>query len=154
MTYIALEHGCPRVVESLWTVKIDRLAVVKRVWEHCKAFDAESRYDLIVTHVPRVTPLQQMLAYTLYNPSVDITATWTRVGDRLTSDLLDAVRAALKKDDDIITQWFDSNQVMTLLESASSWDDLVLAVRCICGEHETNGKASAYVKRVLKANRI
>jgi hypothetical protein len=154
MTYIALEHGCPRVVESLWSVRIDRLAVIKRVWEHCKAFDAESRYDLIVTHVPRVTPLQQMLAYTFYNPSVDITATWTRVGDRLTSDLLDSVRAALENDDDIIKQWFDSIQVMTLLESASSWDDLVLAVRCICGEHETNEKASAYVNRVLRANRI
>jgi hypothetical protein len=81
------------------------------VWEHCKAFDADSRYDLILTDVPQVNLLQRMLAYTLYNPSVDITATWTKVGDRMPSDLLDSVRAALEKDDDIITQWFDSNQV-------------------------------------------
>ncbi len=154
MTFIALEHGCPRVVESLWTLRLDRLAVVKRVWEHCKAFDADSRYDLILTDVPQVNLLQRMLASTLYNPSVDITATWIKVGDRMPSDLLDSVRAALEKDDDIITQWFDSNQVMNLLESASSWDELVLAVRCICGEHETNGEASAYVNRVRNANRI
>jgi hypothetical protein len=153
MTYIVLEHGVPRVVDSLWPLEVDRLAVVKRVWEHCKAFSADSRYELVVTDVPQITPLQRMLAYTIYNPSVDLTATWTRVSDRLTSDFLDAVRAGLAQDDDVITQWFGSDEVMNLLESASSWDELVLAVRCICGEHETNRTASAYVKRILGANR-
>ena len=152
MPYITVEYGIPRAVHSLWTLKPNRLAIIKRTWEHCHAFDADSRYELVVTGVPNVSTLQRLLAYTVYNPSVELISTWTRLGDRSSSDLLNLVRAGLAKDDDIITQWFNGDEVLKLLESASSWDELVLAVRCIGGEHETNRKASAYVKRIRGSN--
>ncbi|MCA9019134.1 MAG: hypothetical protein KDA74_03265 [Planctomycetaceae bacterium] len=154
MSYITIEHGIPYAVDSLWTLTPDRLTIINRSWEHCQAFDADSRYELVVSDVPQFSRLQRLLAHTVYNPSVELTATWTRVGDRSPSDLLNSVRAGLAKDDDIITQWFNGNEVIKLLESASSWDELVLAVRCIGGEHETNRTASAYVRKILGLNRI
>jgi hypothetical protein len=58
----------------------------------------------------------------------------------------------LASDDDIITQWFDGNEVIALLESAETWEDLVVAVRCIGGEHETDPTVFNYAQRVLDAN--
>lgn len=149
MSYITVEYGVPRAVDSLWTLKPNRLAIVSRMWEHCHAFDATSRYALVVTEVPHVSLLHRLLAHSIYNPTVDLIATWKVVGDYKTSDLLGLVRQGLAKDDDIITQWFDGGEVMKLLQSALTWDEIVLAVRCIGGEHETSMNASEYVKRIL-----
>jgi hypothetical protein len=149
MSYITIEYGIPRAVDSLWSLKPNRLAIINRTWEHCHAFDAVSRYALVASDVPNVSLLQRMLAHTVYNPAVDLTSTWKRVGDFITSELLGLVREGIAKDDDIITQWFDGGKVMKLLQSASTWDELVLAVRCIGGEHETSSTVSEYAKGIL-----
>ena len=152
MTYITVEYGIPRVVESLWTLKPNRLAIIKRTWQHCHAFDVDSRYELVVAEPPPVSAFQRILAYTIYNPAVTVESTWRRIADCSTSDLIDLVRMGLASDDDIITQWFDGNEVIALLESAETWEDLVVAVRCIGGEHETDPTVSNYAQRVLVAN--
>jgi hypothetical protein len=152
VTYITVEYGIPRVVASLWTLKPNRLAIIKRTWQHCHAFDGNSRYELVVADPPRVSAFQRILAYTIYNPAVTVESTWQRVADCSTADIIDLVRVGLASDDDIITQWFDGDEVIALLESAQTWEDLVVAVRCIGGEHETDSNVSAYAKRILVAN--
>ncbi len=152
MTYITVEYGIPGVVESLWTLSPNRLAIIKRTWQHCHAFDADSRYELVVADVPPISALQRILAYSIYNPSVTVSSTWERVADRSPSDIPNLVRSGLASDDDIITQWFDGDEVMSLLESAKTWEELLTAVRCIGGEHETDPNVSAYAKQILGTN--
>lgn len=149
MTYIIIQQGMPVVADALWKLSLSRLDVIKRAWGRFQAFDAESRYELTVDDLPSVSLLQRTLAYTVYNPRASITPVWKPVAARTHSDLSVLVREGLAADDDILTQWFTVDEVMTLLESAETWNDLVTAVRCISGEHETDANVFSYARHAL-----
>jgi hypothetical protein len=53
--------------------------------------------------------------------------------------------------DDGIQQWLGSNDVLKLLRSATTFDEMVDAVRCVCGEFESDARLQPIVDRVLGA---
>ena len=79
----------------------------------------------------------------------NITIQWERIGDYDPSALIQTVRRGLETDDDIIQQWFEGSEVIKLLESAQSYAQMLLAVRAICGEHETEPDVLTYVEQIL-----
>lgn len=59
------------------------------------------------------------------------------------------VERGLERDDDIIQQWFDADDILKLLNAAKSWEEMVLAVDSICGSHEVDAAARQYAESVL-----
>jgi hypothetical protein len=102
MASLAWSNRCRQLSRIVWRY-------LQRTWEQCQAFDEDSRYQLTATGVPRITRLQQLLAYTIYNPTVCITSAWTRTADRLARrhSLVVAFQGRVAPTDDaILTQWF------------------------------------------------
>ena len=76
-------------------------------------------------------------------------AKWRKIGKMNTNDIIALVEEGLQRDDDIIQQWFDATEVICLLKAAHTWDELMTAVKCICGGHEVDDEARRFVHTVL-----
>ena len=148
--FIVIEYGAPHIELSLReSGPLNRLALMGRSWTRCHAFDARQRYRCVPSDEPRVGLLERILAHTFYNPKTDVTRRWEACGPRVLSEVVAEVEQGLESDDDIIQQWFGGENVLKLLRSASTFDEMVDAVRCVCGEFETDGRLRAIVDRVL-----
>ena len=147
--FILIEYGAPHVVEQLPAYKPNRLALMAQTGSHCNAFDAQVEYQQKVRNVPSFGLLSKVLAYTIYNPIVKVDAEWTVCGQYDPARIVALVNDGLQYDDDIIQQWFSADDVLKLLRAANSFDTMVLAVKCICGEHEVSDEARSYVNDVL-----
>ena len=148
--YIVVEQGSPHVTIELPRYRPNRLGVLNRFWERIDAFDENSHYRLSVGDVPSYGLLNRVLTRTLWSPKVELNTEWVRCGEYNKAVLVALVSAGLAHDDDIIQQWFGARDVLQLLAAADSCSDMVVAVNCICGAHETNQQARHYVGRVLK----
>jgi hypothetical protein len=120
-----------------------------RTWEHVHGFSDSSRYAIAIDAAPTITIWQRLLAHTIYNPTVPVSAEWRAIGERKTSDILALVEQGLQSDDDIIQQWFDASEVMRLLKAAETWEQLLIAVNCVGGGHEADDDARQFVRAVL-----
>ncbi len=153
MPFIFIEDGIPRVTDELPRVRLYRLCVIDRSWEGAHAFDQDSQFRISVVDPPSYGPFAKFLAYTIYNPVVPDVGEWTVCGKYDPNSVLALVEAGLEDDDDIIQQWFDADEVMKLLRAGDSYANMVLAVRSICGEHETHHDAKQFVESVLGKTR-
>ena len=150
---IVVEYGNPYVANSFPTMGANRLAVLARTWEQVHVFDGESHFTVQPRETPSFSFLTKFLAHTIYNPSVSLEFEWHRHAEYRKSDLVELVEQGLQHDDDIIQQWFGADDVLALLNSASSWEQLLIAVRAICGDHEVDTVVRQYVAKVLKDRR-
>jgi hypothetical protein len=141
--------GCPMTSDVLPGFTTTRLAVIKKFWQGFEAYDVNGRYQMVVADPPVFNALQTFLAHLCYNPMEQLDGKWERIGDYDPARLIQTVRTQLETDDDIIQQWFESSDVIKLLESAKSFDEMMLAVKAICGEHETDKEVMAYVQSIL-----
>jgi len=64
-------------------------------------------------------------------------------------EIIEEVEKGLEKDDDIIQQWFSADEVLRLLRSAKTFDEMVDRVRCVCGKFETDERLRKVVDAVL-----
>jgi len=148
--FIVTEYGSPHAESSLGEQgPLNRLALMKQTWTHCWAFDAEQRYRCVPSHQPKVGAVQRILARSVFNPTTDVMLRWEAMGPYGLSEIVAEVERGLKWDDDIIQQWFDADEVLKLLRSASTFDEMVDAVRCVCGEFDADSRLRAIVDRVL-----
>lgn len=147
--YIIVEFGIPHVAEALPDAqRMNRLAVIRRTWEHVHAFDAKLRYRQVVIDPPNYGIVSSILTY-IYNPFIDVKLEWQSCGRYDKSFLISLVEEGLEHDDDIIQQWFGADGVIKLLESALSWDDTILAVKAVGGAHNVCPEVQRYVERIL-----
>jgi len=147
--YVVTEYGIPHVTEELKPYRLNRLAAIKATWLNCRAFDGVSRYEARPNRPPSFTALQRFLAHTVHNPMTDIEVKWHVAGDCDLSDILTEVEKGLEKDDDIIQQWFGAEDVMKLLRSANTFEEMIDRVRCVCGEFESEPRLREIVEAVL-----
>lgn len=148
--FIVIEFGVPRVTDSLeGSQPLNRLAVMKRTWLRCFAFDAHQTYRRLPSDEPSFGVVQRLLARVCYNPPTEIVTLWQPAGRYVLSDIVAEVERGLADDDDIIQQWFDADDVLKLLRSAETFDQMVEAVRCVCGEFETDVRLRGLVDSVL-----
>lgn len=113
------------------------------------AFDETSQYRLSVSDAPNYSPISRFLARTIYIPRVDLKCEWTFWGHYEKATIVELIGAGLKDDDDIIQQWFDADNVLRLLKGATSFDELVVAVQCVGGQHEDDEDSLQYVLRMI-----
>ena len=151
--FIVIEDGIPRVADELPPVRVYRYCLIRRSWEDSHAFNQDSEYRISVVDPPPIGPFAKFLAYTIYNPVVPDVGEWTVCGKYDPNAVLTFVEAGLEHDDDIIQQWFDADEVMKLLRAGDSYSNMVLAVRTICGEHETHDDVRRFMESVLGKQR-
>jgi hypothetical protein len=147
--FILLECGVPTLVAELPPYRPNRLAVLARTWENARGFSHDAEWALEVANPPELTALQRILARTVFNPSHPVAANWVTVGGYDKARLIGYVRLGLAVDDDIIQQWFGERDVLALLEAATSFSEMVLAVDAVNGGHERRPEVLQYVERVL-----
>lgn len=147
--YIIVEYGAPHVVNELPSMRPNRLAVMARTWEQVHAFDERARYRIQPRSVPSYGMLTKVMAHTVFNPSEELDFDWQTVSDYRKDDVIRLVDEGLEHDDDIIQQWFDAAEVLTLLNAADTWDKLLVAVDAVCGGHESDPDTQRYVDSVL-----
>jgi len=150
--YIITEYGIPSVEESLDPFRPNRLAAMKGSWRRCKAFDAKYQYVAAAGLEPSFTWIQKLLAHTFYNPSEDYEVSWSSSGNYDLDDIIAEVEIGLETDDDLIQQWFEADDVLKLLRSATNYDEMVDRVRCVCGEFESDSRLQSIVDSVLGKN--
>lgn len=147
---IIVEFGAPHVVSGFPTMGANRLAVLARTWEHVHVFDGESHFTVQPREIPSFGLLTRFLAHTIYNPTVPLNFDWHRTSEYRQRDVIELVERGLQHDDDIIQQWFNADEVLALLNSANSWEQMLVAVHAISGGHEVDSHAREYVSVVLK----
>lgn len=152
--FIVIEFGVPHVTDSLETSRhLNRLSVMKRTWLRCFAFDAHQTYRRLPSDEPSFGVIQRLLARVCYNPPTEVVTRWEPAGRYDLADIVSEVERALATDDDIIQQWFDADDVLKLLRSAETFDQMADAVRCVCGEFETDVRLRGIVDSVLDVSR-
>lgn len=148
--FIVTEFGIPFVSDSLdESGPLNRLAVIRRGWQHCFAFDALQRYRCLPSHQPQVGAIQRFLAHVIYNPLTDVTTHWEPAGGYVLTDIVAEVERGLQTDDDCIQQWFGADDILKLLQSATTFEEMIDAVRCVCGEFESDPRLRTIVNSVL-----
>lgn len=122
---------------------------MRRGWQHSFAFDTRQRYRCVPSHQPEIGAVQRLLAHLIYNPVTDVTTQWEPSGSYVLSDIIAEVERGLQTDDDGIQQWFGADDVLKLLRSATTFEDMVDAIRCVCGEFESDSRLRAIVDSIL-----
>ena len=147
--YIVIDYGVPHVASELQPISMNRLAAIQKAWTGCWAYDENARFELAPDSEVSFSLLQNVLARTFYNPKEAVVAQWHSVGPMVLQDIVNAVEQGLERDDDIIQQWFGAEDVLKLLRSASSFDEMVDRVNCIYGGFEEDSRLQAIVEQVL-----
>jgi hypothetical protein len=147
--FIVTYLGTPSVEASLEPLRPNRLAAMATTWRSCKAFDGTSRYEPVPEREPTFGFLQRLLAHTVYNPPVGIAIDWKRTGDCDLNEIIAEVAKGLENDDDGIQQWFGTEDVLKLLRSATSFDEMVDRIECVCGGFEADERLKRIVDAVL-----
>ncbi len=148
--FIVTEFGVPHVADSLEKSRpLNRLAVMERTWLRCFAFDAHQRYRRLPSYEPGIIAVQRLLARLCYNPRTDVVTRWEPAGSYALADIVAEVERGLETDDDIIQQWFGADDVLRLLRSATDFQEMADAIRCVCGEFESDARLQMVVDGVL-----
>ena len=148
--YIVVEYGMPSVARSLEDdSRMNTLAVMAETWKQCYAFSREFRYVSEPSEIIQIGWFRRALAHTVFNPTTNVRREWRADGQYDLSEILGLVEKGLEKDDDIIQQWFGAEDVMRLLRSAKTFEELCDRVRCVCGEFETDERLEGIVESVL-----
>ena len=146
--YIQIYKGMPSLSVELENFSCNRLALI--TWEDEYAYDEKYKWRNVVHKIPKYSFIQKILAHTLWNPQENIESSWEKVGEYKLSEIVEYISLGLEDDDDIIQQWFGGDDVLKLLQSANNFDEIMIAVRAICGEHETHKEVKLYVEKYTK----
>lgn len=101
-----------------------RLGFEKAWWQGMVSFHRNGRRYKVRT-AGLVQPLAAWVTYVpalLYNPVVKIAYEFEEVGDYSIEELVAAVEAAVREDDDIITQFRDADDLRERLSRAKTFD--------------------------------
>ena len=98
-------------------------------WKGVSFFHRDgTRYEMLTA-----TPTQWMppkfLAVTVYNPSVLVRYDYRSVGPYEVDDLKQAVADAIDKDDDILTQFHEADELKELLADVKTFDGVLKLLR-------------------------
>lgn len=105
--------------------------LVRGFFSGLTAYDSiGSRWHVAEVICPyRVTFWTCLLAKTVYNPRFTVMLRWQRDGAYEFSELQEAMRRLVDKDDDILTQFVPAERLKKLITLCSTYDQLVAKLR-------------------------
>jgi len=106
-------------------------AFYKSWWCGVRFFHRDGRCFEITSAVPgrALTSLSRILAKTIYNPKFSVRYEYRARGDYRLSELQHALVEAIDRDDDVLTQFHDAEELKRRLSQAQSFDDVVGVLR-------------------------
>jgi hypothetical protein len=99
----------------------------RRWWNGTTYFHRDgAKYEVARVSPPRpLGSVHRILAASIYNPSLDFTVEHRRTGTWSIDELRGALRVAIERDDDILTQFHERETLLARLAMAKSFDDVV-----------------------------
>ncbi len=82
-----------------------------------KISDVDSKYQ--------VNGLTKILAYTFYNPQIEVAITWTKVNFYKLDELKISICQQVDRDDDILTQYVDKGTIKQQISNCKSFDEII-----------------------------
>jgi len=70
-------------------------------------------------------PLSKLMAKTIHNPTFNVNYQYQSTGFYKIDELKQALRAAVEKDDDVLTQFHEAEELVARIDAAKNFDDLV-----------------------------
>jgi hypothetical protein len=100
-------------------------------WKGVSFFHRDGmRYEVLTATPSRsLLPLSKLLAATIYNPKLTVQYEFRSVGPYEIDDLKQAVADAIDKDDDILTQFHEADELKELLAEAKTFDRVLKVLR-------------------------
>lgn len=103
------------------------LGLIKEVQKNFQAYDKDGflwRVSEIDSNY-RINALTKLLAYTVYNPIIKVSLTWTKIGGYKLDELKKDICNQTDRDDDVITQFSDGEVIKEKVKECKSFDDLI-----------------------------
>ena len=114
------------------------LAIVNAYFEKVTVYDREGRKwsGRGIEGPSRKSWWTKLLANTVYNPWVTVTVVWQEPKPYEIEELKSVYTAAVDKDDDILTQFVDANELKSRIDQADTFDELVETYRWMQTEQD------------------
>ena len=130
----------PEGMLELWsdlpeTTRTSAYAMIKGVLPALRLYQGDGNVSRVREANPpfQLGPIRRLLARTVYNPRFEVRLTYEQQPYEL-ADLKGQILAAIALDDDIITQFHDAATISGWIRDASSFREIVAALRH--AEHE------------------
>ena len=96
-------------------------------WKGVKLYHRNGyRYEVEKATPEKELPaLSKLMAATIHNPTVNVLYEYTSTGFYKIDELKQALRAAVEKDDDVLTQFHEAEELISRIEAAKDFSDLV-----------------------------
>lgn len=96
-------------------------------WKGVKLYHRNGyRYEVEkATPEEALPPLSKVLAATIYNPTFKVQYEYLSTGFYQLDELKQALHDAVKKDDDVLTQFHEADELCGMIAKAANFDDLV-----------------------------
>jgi hypothetical protein len=82
-----------------------------------------------------------LLAHTVYNPRISVTVHWQAPRSYALDELRQAYLSAVDKDDDILTQFVEADELKKKIAAAESFDSLAAVYRWMQTDHADENSA-------------
>ena len=105
-------------------------------WRGVTIFHRDGKKYEVAKAIPGRTVPPKFLAVTIYNPSFMARYEYSALGAYQLDELKTALRGAVAKDSDILTQFHDANALNARIDEAASFDDLVAVLRYAATEDD------------------
>ena len=118
--WTALQSELPRIRRT------SAIAFHRGWWRTAEFYHVDGpRYRVASgTSVQPLGRLSAVLAYTVYNPRVDVEYAYERIGPYALDQLKSAVQEAIDADDDVLTQFVEPDELKRQVAQASSFEAL------------------------------
>lgn len=102
----------------------------KAWWRGVRFFHRDGSVYEVESAIPEreLGLVSKLLAYTIFNPRLSIRYEYCRRGPYELGSLAAAVAEAIEKDDDILTQFADRDDLLDVVSSSTSFDAVVAAI--------------------------
>ncbi len=121
---IVYKNQMPLIVEAAGELSSAAVIVVLRQQENV-AFDRNGEkwsYKLVGSRAISFT--SKILAYTFYNPMMEVRAVWTKLGPYPVKELQAVLSHCVDQDDDILTQFIEPEHLKHAIHNAPTFDEL------------------------------
>ena len=152
MSYIEI-YGCDSVErreELAGTVRVTTLEVARRFWEHSRLYGPDGVVWRPVPATPEdvvLSGLARFLAFTGYNPWRTVPMRYEHTGEYKLPELKRRIWECVERDDDILTQFMEADEIKVALEKATDFERVAALVRRMGEEQDTAEQAEAADER-------
>ena len=96
-------------------------------WKGVKLYHRNGYRFVVEKATPEeeLPPLSKLLAATIHNPTFNVTYEYQSTGFYKIDELKQALRGAVEKDDDVLTQFHEADELISRIDAAKDFSDLV-----------------------------